>query len=70
MRMRETVNPFRAVAFGNEFGFYPDQVIRNEVLGCFHFGKQPAVLLIQKAGEEKIPAGFDFVFLWLHYRRI
>ena len=59
--MRETVNPFRAVAFGNEFGFDPDQVVRGEVLRRFHFGKQPAVLFIQKAGEEKIPTGFDSV---------
>ena len=33
--MRETVNPFRAVTFGNEFGFDSDQVIRNEVLNRF-----------------------------------
>ena len=59
--MRKTVNPFRAEAFGNGFGFDPDQIVRNEVLRRFHFGKQPAVLLIQKTGEEKISAGLDFV---------
>ena len=61
--MRETVNPFRAVAFGNEFGFDSDQVVRDIILRRFHFGKQPAVLLIQKTGEEKISAGLDFVGL-------
>ena len=61
MCVRKTVNPFRAVAIGDEFGFDSDQVVRNEVLRRFHFGKQPAVLLIQKTGEEKISAGLDFV---------
>ena len=35
MRMRKTVNPFRAVAFGNEFGFDSDQVVRSIVLKRF-----------------------------------
>ena len=63
MCVRKTVNPLRAVTFGNGFGFDADQVVRNIILRRFHFGKQPAVLLIQKTGEEKISAGLDFVGL-------
>ena len=59
--MRKAVNPFRAISFGNDFGIHPDQVVRNIILRRFHFGKQSAVLFIQKTGEEKIPTGLDFV---------
>ena len=47
MSVRKTVDVFRAVSFGNDFGIDSDEVIRLEALDRFDLGKKPAVILLE-----------------------
>ena len=62
MSVRKTVDVFRAVSFGNDFGIHSDEVVRLESFDGFDLGKKPAVVLVEQACEEQIPRRLDIVF--------